>query len=72
MALLPQPGRVALRLASSEDDLFAARLAMGQLREKIEDDAEAFFTRLIPTDASPEWFNEADYDTLKLIRNQWI
>ena len=65
-------GQVAFRIASSEDDLFAARLAMGQDREKIEDDAEHFFTMLIPGDGCPEWFNEADYEMLKLIRNQWI
>jgi hypothetical protein len=65
-------GQVALRLASIEDDLYAARLAMGQAREKIEDDAERFFAHLIPSDGCPEWFNEADYETLKLIRNQWI
>ena len=29
-------GQEALRLASVEDDLYAARLAMGQTREKIE------------------------------------
>jgi hypothetical protein len=65
-------GQVALRMASREDDLFAARLAMGQVREKIEDDAEAFFATLIPGDGCPPWFNEDDYETLKLIRNQWI
>ena len=59
-------------MASSEDDLYAARLAMGQAREKIEDDAESFFDSLIPRDGCPEWFNEDDYETLKLIRNQWI
>ena len=53
-------------------DLYAARLAMGQDRGKIEEDAELFFARLIPAAGCPEWFNEADYDTLKLIRNQWI
>lgn len=65
-------GQIALRMASSEDDLYAARLAMGQVREKIEDDAELFFANLIPSDGCPEWFNEDDYETLKLIRNQWI
>jgi hypothetical protein len=65
-------GQVALRLASGEDDLYAARLAMGQDREKIEDDAEAFFARLIPAEGCPEWFTEDDYATLKLIRDQWI
>lgn len=40
-------GQEALRLASQEDDLYAARLTMGQSRGKIEDDAEEFFTRLL-------------------------
>jgi hypothetical protein len=65
-------GQVALRIASAEDDLYAARLAMGQVREHIEDDAEMFFARLIPADGCPAWFNEDDYNTLKLIRDQWI
>jgi hypothetical protein len=38
----------ALRLASTEDDLYAARINMGQTREKIEDEAEHFFARLVP------------------------
>jgi hypothetical protein len=40
-------GQEALRIASQEDDLYAARLTMGQTRGKIEDDAEEFFTRLM-------------------------
>jgi hypothetical protein len=65
-------GQEALRIASTEDDLYAARLSMGQLREKIADDAEVFFCRLITTDAPPAWFNEDDYRQLKMIRDQWI
>jgi hypothetical protein len=66
-------GQEALRLASTEDDLYAARLSMGQSREKIEDDAESFFGRLMGSnDQSPEWFNETDWSQLKLIRDQWI
>jgi hypothetical protein len=66
-------GQEALRLASMEDDLYAARLQMGQEREKIEDDAESFFGRLLGSgDACPEWFNEADWQNLKIIRDQWI
>lgn len=65
-------GAEALRIASREDDLFAARLAMGQTREKIEEDAEEFFTRLIPMEEQPEWFNGDDWAQLKLIRDQWI
>jgi hypothetical protein len=64
-------GQEALRLASTEDDLYAARLAMGQLREKLEEDAEDFFARLVPPEC-PDWFNEEDYQQLKLIRDQWI
>jgi hypothetical protein len=66
-------GQEALRLSSLEDDLYAARLSMGQSREKIEDDAEQFFGRLLGTgDTSPDWFNESDWSQLKLIRDQWI
>ena len=65
-------GREALRMASQEDDLYAARLAMGQRREVIENEAEEFFARLIPGDGCPEWMNEADFTALKILRNQWI
>ena len=66
-------GHEALRIASTEDDLYAARLSMGQEREKIEDDAETFFGRLMGRgDQCPEWFNETDWSQLKLIRDQWI
>lgn len=66
-------GYEALRLASMEDDLYAARLSMGQTREKIEDDAEAFFDKLLGShDACPDWFSEEDFAQLKMIRDQWI
>lgn len=66
-------GQEALRLASNEDDMYAARLSMGQLREKIENEAEVFFARLLGTgEGCPDWFNEEDYQQLKIIRDQWI
>lgn len=64
-------GQEALRVASSEDDLYATRINMGQSREQIDNEAEAFFGRLVPTEC-PEWFNEDDYRQLKLLRDQWI
>jgi hypothetical protein len=64
-------GQEALRLTSTEDDLYAARISMGQTREKIEEEAEHFFGRLVPPEC-PDWFNEEDYAQLKLIRDQWI
>jgi len=66
-------GQEALRIASQEDDMYAARLAMGQDREKIEDEAENFFIKIMGKgDTRPEWFNEADWAQLKLLRDQWI
>lgn len=66
-------GQEALRIASHEDDLYAARLSMGQERDRIDDDAETFFAKLIGSgDQCPEWFNETDWLQLKLIRDQWI
>ena len=64
-------GQEALRLASTEDDLYAARLSMGQTRDKIENEAEEFFAKLVPPEC-PDWLNEEDYAQLKLIRDQWI
>jgi hypothetical protein len=66
-------GQEALRIACQEDDLYAARLAMGQTREKIADDAEEFFSRIIPPDDHcPEWYNEEDFRQIKMIRDQWV
>lgn len=65
-------GQEALRIASNEDDLYAALTQSGHTRDEIEDRAEVFFNRLVPTDECPEWFHEDDYAQLKLIRDQWI
>jgi hypothetical protein len=65
-------GLEALRIASNEDDLYAALGQMGKTREEIEERAEVFFKRLIPSDECPDWFHETDYAQLKLIRDQWI
>jgi hypothetical protein len=65
-------GQEALRIACTEDDLYATRISMGQTRDQIENEAEIFFNRITPSDECPNWFCEADYDQLKLIRNQWI
>jgi hypothetical protein len=63
----------ALRLASLEDDMYAARAALGQDRSAIEDDAELFFSRLMGAgDHCPEHYVETDWAQLKLLRDQWI
>jgi hypothetical protein len=66
-------GREALRLASAEDDLYAARLNMGQDREKIAIEAEGFFANLMGGFGEcPEWFSHEDFEQLKLLRDQWV
>lgn len=69
-------GQEALRLASVEDDLFAARISMGQTRDKIEDEADQFFAKLLGGSACatqrPEWLNEDDWAQLRLLRDQWV
>jgi hypothetical protein len=66
-------GQEALRIASREDDLYAARLSMGQSRNQLEDEAEEFFGKLMGSgEQCPDWITEADWAQLKLIRDQWI
>ena len=65
-------GLEALRIASNEDDLYAALLQMGKSREEIAERAEVFFKRLVPGEECPDWFHESDYAQLKLIRDQWV
>lgn len=67
-------GHEALRLASAEDDMYAARLSMDQPREDIENDAEVFFFKLLggTGDQRPEWYNDTDWQQLKVLRDQWI
>ena len=65
-------GADALRLISAEDDTYAHRIQMGENADMIYDEAERFFQKFIETDECPFWFSPGDYDTMKLIRNQWI
>ena len=66
-------GAEALRLASVEDDAYAARLEMGQSRETIAEDAEVFFIALMGSFMEcSTWFNHDDWEQLKLIRDQWV
>ena len=68
-------GQEALRLALKEDEAYATRLGLGQSRQRIEQEAEEFFAKLLGShsqDACPEHFTQEDWDQLRLIRNQWI
>jgi len=66
-------GHEALRLASIEDDLYDRRVRLGSNRAQVESEAEVFFTMLLGNHSKrPDWFNEVDWDQLKMLRNQWI
>lgn len=66
-------GQEALRLASQQDDRFAAQLAMGVPRAKIERDAVLFFFGLIGHGCDcPEHMLTDDFVMIRMIRDQWI
>jgi hypothetical protein len=64
-------GREALRLADETDERLAKKLASGMSRDLVDEEADSFFCALIPSQ-QPEWLTEADYQRLKIIRDQWI
>jgi hypothetical protein len=67
-------GSEALRLASQEDDMYAARAALSEDHSTIEEDAEVFFGSLLGAggDQCPDYFNDLDWTQLKMLRDQWI
>ena len=66
-------GAEALRLASHEDDLYAARLSIGIPREQIENEAKLFFETLIGRGKEcPEYMLADDFLMIRMIRDQWI
>jgi hypothetical protein len=67
-------GQEALRLASAEDDRYAASLQLGgATREEIGQDAETFFGDLTGFgDSCPEHFHEEDWALLKIFLNQCV
>jgi hypothetical protein len=66
-------GEIALRMASKKDDEFARRLASGEPREQIAEDAEPFFDKLLGLGRDkPDHFSDDDWQQLKLIRDQWV
>lgn len=65
-------GEEALHLISAEDDKFAYRIHLTENREMIYDEAGQFFRRFIESCECPDWFSPEDYETMKIIRNQWV
>jgi hypothetical protein len=66
-------GEEALKLATKKDDEFAERLAGGEPREVIAEDAEPFFLKLMGLcREKPDHFGDEDWHQLRLIRDQWV
>ena len=66
-------GEVALKLASAKDDQLAQRLANGESKETITEEAEPFFLQLVGlAKERPNHFSDEDWQQLKLIRDQWV
>ena len=66
-------GAEALRLASAEDDAYAAAAKRGRPRLRLAEEAEAFFGKILCCgDGCPKWFGDDDWWQLKLLRDQWV
>ena len=66
-------GAEALRLCSEQDELFAVRLGMGQTRDELADDAEAFFDPIVPPgEKKPVIYSDEDWSQLRMLRNEWV
>jgi len=66
-------GEEAIRLASREDDAWAAQLSRGVPREQVRADAARFFRDLLGEhDTCPEYLNREDWEQLRILRRQWL
>lgn len=64
-------GEEALKIANRLDDHFATMLKIGRPRSEIVGDADEYFQDMIPRTGCPEWFEEEDYQVLRILRDQW-
>lgn len=65
-------GRTALKLCSRWDDDLAARLAAGEPREQLADEAGVYFAKFLPDSVCPDWFLEQDWRDMEIMRDQWV
>ena len=66
-----QAGQEAQRVASKEDDKWAARLAAGEPRTAVVRDAEHFFHDMLHSNHKPDWINLEDYNALRILMKYW-
>jgi hypothetical protein len=66
-------GNEMLRLASREDDIWARRIRLGQVRDAIVPTAISFFNRLLGGAVDrPNYVNQEDWDQLRMIQREWM
>lgn len=66
-------GAEAIRLASREDDAWAAQLQRGVPRADVKAEAARFFKAMLGDDGrQPEYFSPEDWEQLRVLRNNWL
>jgi hypothetical protein len=65
-------GQEAIRMASREDDAWAAQLQRGVPREDVKAEANRFFKLMLGDgDRQPNLFLREDWEQLRVLRNAW-
>jgi hypothetical protein len=66
-------GQEAIRMASREDDAWAAQLQRGVPRAQVKAEAARYFKALFGDDGrQPEYFTRDDWDQLWVLRKAWL
>ena len=66
-------GAEAIRLASREDDAWAAQLQRGVPRTEVKAEAARFFKAMFgDDDRQPDYFNREDWEQLRVLRKNWL
>jgi len=66
-------GAEAIRIASTEDDAWAAQLLRGFPRAQVKAEAAQFLQQLMgDLDRCPEYLNREDWEQLRILRSGWL
>lgn len=66
-------GGEAIRLASREDDAWAAQLQRGVPKPEVKAEAARFFKAMFgDDDRQPDYFNREDWEQLRVLRKNWL
>lgn len=66
-------GQEAIRMASREDDAWAAQLQRGVPKAEVKAQAQGFFKIMMGDGIfTPEYFNREDWEQLQVLRKNWL